>query len=146
MAEQIYFSQTERLADRFHIFHHVFDGVLARIFQFFRAAGSTLVNKDEFVGARQGHEVGQEIIMRGSRPAVYDHQRSPMAHDLVVDQRAVGVHKTFLNRINIAARRARSSCLRLGSLCRSEPEHENAEKNKGCNFHAAHYNVQVTRG
>ena len=102
-------------------------------------ARSALVNEDDLVGARQGHEVRQKIVMRRSRASMNNHQRRSMPHDLVIDQDTIGIHKSFLDRIDVVMRCAGGRCFHFRGLSQGRAKHEKEDKNKGCIFHVAHY-------
>src|SRR5205814_1468604 len=104
-----------------------------------------LVNKDEFVAPRQGQQVGQEVIVRGARTAMNNHQRGPMPYRRVIDQDTIGINEALLQEKNIlrarssAAHRLRLADLAIARQANQKGEHETADGNEECLFHGADY-------
>ena len=125
-------TQAERLADGFAIFHHVFHGVLRDVIQFFGFAGAAFVNEDEPVMPRQRQQVGQEIIVRGARAAVDDHQRRAASDLPVIDEHAMGVHETIADGIDIRGFRLGFG----GRLSEQRNGNEKKQRQNAQDFHA----------
>ena len=120
MSQQTDLAQMKRHAYGFHILHHVLDRVLAGVFQFLGTAGAAFVDKDQPVRAGQRQEIRQQIVVGSARASVHQHQRRSPSHDLVIDERAMGVHKAFFHGINVAAgcrRNGRLGLWGLGAHC-----------------------------
>src|SRR5262249_54297328 len=73
------------------VLDHGLDGVARGVLELLRFPRAALVEEDQPVVARQREEVGEEVVVRGARPAVEDDQRLPLPQDLVVEENAVGV-------------------------------------------------------